>query len=702
MSSTQTQMYVYNGALETIPNGTNMSMVRIIPTQTSQVSIPTMKGCYSFSIDNSGSMNSAATVTNDDGDKVNHGWSLLDIAKHATNSFISSLDENDWSTISTYSDATCQIIGWTQCNEDGKKALTDSIMSIIPESSTNMVAGINGGLDQFNILPPEINSLEYNLTMILTTDGLPSTFFHPARGIQGYKLLVQNQLATHSKNKRQINVVTIGLGENLDSMLLTDISSGSGEFLHLPDPGSVGPFIVNLVAQCRSIDTFSGSNYPTNNMYLRISPSSSVKSVPGYERVVESYEGDYLVPLKNVMVDSPRHIVFEKISADSSVRCALYHKDFQGKFNQIASSTEDISDPILVSLHTLRQMSVKAMLSNFNSDTYNDSLRVPIENILGLVRSTKENVPYSDSWENMFMTLANEVLPGVQTAQNYSKWGRHYLRTLSHNLRREIRTNFRDVWMQDFTLDMTGKNARFEEESNKAETIFASTLAPPPSLLIRESTRGYASSTPRPQTVLPDEFMRGGGCFAPTCTVDRWNGAEFETITMDQVRPHDELRTPSGIAEVRCVVKTHCVNEKAELVTINHFASTMASLQITSWHPIKIGGKWMHPATISTPFVKYCPFVYNFVLHNEHILEISGMNCVTLGHGFKGPVVEHEYWGYLVINDLMEKNGWESGYVVLKNPLNPIQTVVPKMKSSYTKRSSSRLIKKRDYKVNVK
>ena len=49
-------------------------------------------------------MNAAASVTTDDGDKVNHGWSQLDIAKHSTNTFVSSLEDDDYFSVVTYSD----------------------------------------------------------------------------------------------------------------------------------------------------------------------------------------------------------------------------------------------------------------------------------------------------------------------------------------------------------------------------------------------------------------------------------------------------------------------------------------------------------------------------------------------------------------------------------------------------------------------
>lgn len=41
-------------------------------------------------------MNDVAELQQEDGDKVNHGWSQLDIAKHSTNTFVTSLGDEDY------------------------------------------------------------------------------------------------------------------------------------------------------------------------------------------------------------------------------------------------------------------------------------------------------------------------------------------------------------------------------------------------------------------------------------------------------------------------------------------------------------------------------------------------------------------------------------------------------------------------------
>ena len=85
----------YVGGISSEVLGNYSQMCEVVPVQTNIENYKISNGYYCMVIDNSGSMHSAATVTTDDGDKVNHGWSILDIAKHSINTFIQSLDEGD-------------------------------------------------------------------------------------------------------------------------------------------------------------------------------------------------------------------------------------------------------------------------------------------------------------------------------------------------------------------------------------------------------------------------------------------------------------------------------------------------------------------------------------------------------------------------------------------------------------------------------
>lgn len=634
-----------------------LGMVRLTPEQTHSMDVPPtpMKGLYSIVIDNSGSMNSAATTVNDDGDKVDHGWSLLDITKHSTSTFIMSMGDDDYISLTVYSSTATVMAGWTKCTSYGRDLLMDIVKGIRIDGATNMVAGLTKGLEQFRVPPQEVKPEEYNSVLIFTTDGIPTNCYHPVRGIPGYKLLVNNFLKSHDG---YISVYTVGLGSQLNSMLLTDICCNTGEFLHLSDPGCVGPFMVNLVAQCRSVSCLPGSKEPSTNMWLRL--EGNVVEVPGYEGMLGNMEGDVIVPLRTVLHDIPRDVAF---TYTGEVRVALYHSGRGGQLVRVETMCDTSENGNLdVELQWIRQSVVKYLMTIHGSDSWRETLRTPIDNIVDELVGHREVMGINPALDDIWKTLVNELTLGLSTSQNFTGWGRHYMRSLEGNLRRGVRTNFRDFILQRYSLDARGEPGFFDVECEKSEEIFSRLPAPTPSLI--DSIR--ASPTPLLHTILPDEFMRGGGCFAPECTVDRWNGAEFETIAMGDVRPHDELRTARGKAEVRCVVKTMCPGGRAEVVRLG-------GLRLTAWHPVWLGrmGKWVFPCTLGTKVVEHCEWVYNFVMHIDPVVEVSGTYVVTLGHQMMGPVVQHSYWGIEVISDLEKKLGWASGYVVLQEPLQP-------------------------------
>ena len=154
---------------------------------------------------------------------------------------------------------------------------------------------------------------------------MPSPQWHPARGRDGYlplvKMNLKKLLGARGETSRCV-LTTIGLGNQLDSELLLQMSN---MFLHMPDPGSVGPFMVNLLANLRSTarlpDPAGGS--AANHINLVVSPASAVDpaSLVGYGKRAEvttlpGIEGQVLaVELGSLTFDQPRHLVFKMSGA---------------------------------------------------------------------------------------------------------------------------------------------------------------------------------------------------------------------------------------------------------------------------------------------------------------------------------------------------------------------------------------------------
>jgi hypothetical protein len=255
--------------------------------------------------------------------------------------------------------------------------------------------------------------------------------------------------------------------------------------------------------------------------------------------------------------------------------------------------------------------------------------------------------------------------------------------TLPGMLRAERRSNFRDAALQSFGHDAVGKEAFFETLSSEAELCFAQLEPPAPSGLERLARRTSAAAARTERLAqMPDEFMRGGGCFAPDALVrcvdeDDEDGGDGDSnggsgggvdrdVPIAALAPGARVRTASGgIAVVRCVVVSPCEGGTATLTALP------GGLQLTEWHPLlDSNGKWRFPHMLGERIVRRVPAVYNLLLDREHVAMVGGRACCTLAHGLSGPVIGHPFWGTrAVVDQLAMQPGWASGRVVLEAPL---------------------------------
>ena len=303
----------------TLTKRDRLTLATITPPQTCVHKVVATPGAHCLVIDVSFSMEASATVTSEDGDKVDHGFSVLDIAKHATCTYIASLDDADYACVASYASNAKLVIGWTACDEAGKKKLCDAIRSLQEEGSTNLTGGLAIGFAMFaEELPAAVAERPEGYAMLLAvaTDGQPSSGTHPRGGTSAspgeYAAFVREKAAAVSAMHGPAaapNVVAIGLGNELDSTLLRSFSS---TFLHIPDPGSTGPCLVNLLAATRCTARLQasadGATRTANRAVLRLSPAEAVTSVPGYEQAVRTADA-VLVPLGSLIYDQCRHVM---------------------------------------------------------------------------------------------------------------------------------------------------------------------------------------------------------------------------------------------------------------------------------------------------------------------------------------------------------------------------------------------------------
>jgi len=141
------------------------------------------------------------------------------------------------------------------------------------------------------------------------------------------------------------------------------------------------------------------------------------------------------------------------------------------------------------------------------------------------------------------------------------------------------------------------------------------------------------------------------------------DGEGSRAVSVAAVRAGDALVGEGGrLARVVCVVMTPCAGGRAMLTRLP------GGIEITEWHPVRDGrGCWRFPHMLGQRVVVSASHVYNFVLEPGHpTVLVGGVPCAALGHGLEGDVIGHPYWGTrAVIDDLMGKEGWQEGRVVL-------------------------------------
>merc|ERR1712217_722232 len=97
------------------------------------------------------------------------------------------------------------------------------------------------------------------------------------------------------------------------------------------------------------------------------------------------------------------------------------------------------------------------------------------------------------------------------------------------------------------------------------------------------------------------------------------------------------------------------------------------SLYLTPWHPVRVRNTWRFPCDVHLPQLRPCMAIYNLVLDSQHVAVLNGVECVTLGHGFTGPVVEHAFYGTEAVLDALRGcSGWDQGFIRIgsKAPYN--------------------------------
>jgi hypothetical protein len=251
-----------------------------------------------------------------------------------------------------------------------------------------------------------------------------------------------------------------------------------------------------------------------------------------------------------------------------------------------------------------------------------------------------------------------QLTKAVDKSNWFDQWGKHYLKAIgrAHQLERCI--TFKELSPQHYN------SAEFESEQTRIEQIFCDLPAPKPSNNYSSyySKNGNITTAAAPVS-MSRYYVQDGGCFDGNSKVKMYdtNTNEYYYKSVNDIRSGDIVYSPfnnNNKAKVMCVLKLK-INKKINMCNIN-------GMQITAYHPIYVANTWKFPIDISDLTLNEIDYVYDFVLDTDHVVEINGINVITLGHGFKfNDIVYHEYFGDKIITDLMKHSDWIIGYIQL-------------------------------------
>lgn len=571
--------------------------------------------CFIAILDNSGSMNESASMA--EGTET-FGFTRMDLTKHAAHTIVETLHDDDMFALVTFSTEARIVLNPTAVNSGNKTRIKTAIDCVQPDASTNIYDGIRKAAQIAN--HPDLAGR--HVVALMMTDGFPN--IDPPRGILPTlaTLAMTNPWTLH----------TFGFGYNLDSALLENIAKwGHGLFGFIPDCSMVGTVFINFLAHMLSV--------VVPNVELKYSLNGGAQQTLNLGPVISGQTRHVRIPRTPSADPAPictAVIVYEGTeyraeTVDAVPAFVNCYNDFKTLIQNLIQSHGrfDVTAPL-----------IEAFVSKYSAST--DAA------IQALVRDVQ-----SDTEGEGQIGLA------VKIPTNYVRWGAHYMRAYLRSQELQQCMNFKDPGLQIYGGDM------FRTIQTDADNIFCTLPPPKPSGHARHSGYGYGgagagAAAPPALTSMSVFHNASSGCFHGDNDIRMADGS---TKKIKDVKVGDMVATPgaSGGARVRYTVE--CRQRARSQPMTQHGA-----LSITPWHPIRIAGEWKFPAEVAGYSSRPVNVVHNFVLERDHIVIVGDVECCTLGHGIKGAVIEHSYFGDAVLKDLrLKAGGAETGHVVFEN-----------------------------------
>ena len=626
-------------------------------------------------IDTSYSMSDQVARKTETGEIKKDGLTILDLVKHAVRTLVNTLDDDDIFKLVAYSDYGRVVCEGLYCNAANKLTIKEAINRLAVDGQTNIWDGLSKSLDTIYGTRETRDECNRHKTILLLTDGRPNK--NPPRGIIPMLEKVKEEREMRGLDN-DVSINTFGFGDNLDSDLLKRIAkAGKGMYGFIPSPDFVGTVLTNTFAN--ELITCG------TNMDLAISLKDGGYGIDelkclGYEVEQES-KTKGIIKLGYLRYMQPRTIVFMVPSEKTE---NLIIKSVKCSFTDIASDK-------LINAETtgpIRNSDVPEIINMVLLHSYRVQLVVEINRLISHSEVCQDDFVRFKAYLNTELLKINhaysvallEELNGQITeamSDKYiSKWGKHYLRSVTMAHLNEETINFKDAALQHYGSDM------FRYFRDICEDIFIKSPAPIPTGQI-PYTASATSRAPAPRIDMLNYYNARGGCISGKCLV---SSGENSLIYVRDIRKGDVINcpdSPNGKSVVEYVLK-YKVRKTDQVVKFED------GLIISPHHPILKTGtcfsEWVFPLQLKTPEDINEEEVFNFVLKSGNVMIINNRSVITLGHCIKGhEVLSHEYLGeQRVIDDIKEivKNtAHDTDYVEIKEIIRDPETgMICKMK----------------------
>jgi hypothetical protein len=414
----------------------------------------------------------------------------------------------------------------------------------------------------------------------------------------------------------QIQLNTFGFSNDIKSNCLERLAKqGGGIFGFIPDQSMIGTIFINFLANTfltYSQDVFLELN---ENFSFELDSQQPKKTSLQYGqrryfsiyKKIPSYEG---LPTLKVGLSKSNMI---ELKVDTELRISDVELEQQTSRYEVLKFLSDNRLPKL------------------DIDLYDGLKKIKIHDFL---REFQQIGEYDQNNEQLKLSL-----------KYWDSWGLHYLKSFAFAHWFEQCLNFKAPSMKIYTYK------DFDSLVDEFTDIFCTLPAP-------EATGDISTS----QSFVPNFSVSNimnvnGGCIFENCKIKMNLGCK----SIRKVRKNDVV---DGGAKVLCVLKTRF---NGPLVRIG-------KLVITPYHPILFNDKWIFPKDLIEKRCKDVAImsrenliVYNLVLDTSHIINVEGIPCITLGHGFNDSVLKHSYYGTdKVIKDISNFKGWNEGFISIK------------------------------------